>query len=95
MSTAEFCPVTAQHQNFIPIILQYNSKEMGKRHPIVFFVVLVFIISISFALAETKPYDVIESTNAIDEGNHDLEISLFEETLPCTNSRYRAWYGCS
>jgi hypothetical protein len=95
MSTAEFFPVTAQHQDFIPIILQYNSTEMEKRHPIIFLVVLTLIVSVSFALAETKPYDVIEFTNAIDEGNHDLEISLFEETLPCTNSRYRAWYGCS
>jgi len=69
--------------------------EMEKRHPIVFLVFLTLIVSVSFALAETKLHDVIESTNAIDEGNPDLEMSLFEETLPCTNSRYRAWYGCS
>ena len=65
------------------------------RHPIIFLVVLTLMVSVSFALAETKPHNVIESPNATDEGNPDLEMSLFEETLPCTNSRYRAWYGCS
>jgi len=63
-------------------------------------IILFVFITLSAAIAHTfaAPSANSERSEPINDNASeavDVMAPLFEEPLPCTNSRYRAWYGCS
>lgn len=63
-------------------------------------IILLVVITLVAAVAHTfaAPSANSERSEPINDSAFeavDVMEPLFEEPLPCTNSRYKAWYGCS
>lgn len=63
---------------------------------IILFVVITLVAAVAHTFA--APSDNSERSETINDSAWeavDVMETLYEEPLPCTNSRYKAWYGCS